>query len=84
MYSKNFHYLTNDNISWQNLWKDNIHLIKVGNYILAGNFISYMNEFVLTKSNSLWLRELPAQCGDSSIKDIIHQLRDTNVDSRGS
>ena len=80
MYSKNLHYLTNDNISWQNLWKDNIHLINVGNYILAGNFISYMNEFVLTKSNSLWLRELPTQCRDSSTKDIIHQLRETNVD----
>ena len=42
--SNNFHYLTNDNISRQNLWKDGIHLNNVGNNILAENFISYVNE----------------------------------------
>ena len=47
--TNNFHYLTNDNISRQNLWKDGIHLNSVGNNILAENFISYLNQFVLTK-----------------------------------
>ena len=49
--SNNFHYLTNDNISRQNLWKDGIQLDKVGSNILAENFVSYANRFVLTKSN---------------------------------
>ena len=31
--------------------KDGIQLNKVSNNILAENFISYVNEFVLTKSN---------------------------------
>ena len=41
--SNNFHYLANDNIPGQNLWKDDIHLNNqnnVGNNILAENFIS--------------------------------------------
>ena len=50
--SNNFHYLTNYNTSRQNLWKDGIHLNNVGNNILAENFISYVNEFVLIKSTS--------------------------------
>ena len=50
--SNNFHYLSNDNISIQNLWEDSIHLNNVRNNVFAEKFISYMNEFVSTTSNS--------------------------------
>ena len=50
--SNNFYYLTNDNISEQNLCKDSIQLNNAGNDILVENFISYVNELVLTKLNS--------------------------------
>ena len=56
--SDNFYYLTNDSISRQNLWKEGSHLNDVGN-ILAENFISYVNKFVLTRTNSFCLKELP-------------------------
>ena len=49
--SNNFHCLTNDNLSGQNLWNC-IHLNNVGNNILLENFTPYLNESVLTKSNS--------------------------------
>ena len=51
-------------------------LITQGINILAENFISYVNEFVLTKSNSFWLTELSAKCSESSTKDTIHPLRE--------
>ena len=41
-----FPYLTNDNISRENLLKDGIQLSNIGNNISAENFISYVNEFV--------------------------------------
>ena len=44
--------LVYDNIYREFFWKDCIHLKNVGNNILAGNFISYVNEFVLATSNS--------------------------------
>ena len=47
-------YLNNvgkDDIHLNNTGKDGIQLNKVSNNILAENFISYVNEFVLTKSN---------------------------------
>ena len=47
--SNNFHYLTNDNISRKNLWKDGTHLNKVGNNTLAETSISYVNEFGLSR-----------------------------------
>ena len=74
-YCANFHYLTNDNISRQNLWRDGIHLNNVGNNIFVENFISYVNEFVLTTSNGFWLEKLSAQLSETSAKDIIHQLQ---------
>ena len=40
-----------DDIRLNNTGKDGIQLNKVSNNILAENFISYVNEFVLTKSN---------------------------------
>ena len=42
-----------------------------------------MIEFVLTKSNNFWLKELSAQCSKESTKVIIHQLREADVDSLG-
>ena len=62
------------------MWKDVIHLNNVGNNILARIFISFVNEFVLTKSNSFWLKELSAQCSEPSTKNI-DQLREADVDS---
>ena len=53
--SHNSDYLTNDNIFRQNLYKDDIHLNNVVNNILEENLTSYVNEFVLTKSNSSWI-----------------------------
>ena len=44
---------------------------------------AYVNEFVLTKSNSFWLKELSTQFSEPSTKDISHQLSEVQVNSLG-
>ena len=46
-----FRFISNDNISRIHLWKDGIHLDDSGTIILAGNFIDFLNKFILSKSS---------------------------------
>ena len=46
-----FGFISNDNISRTHLWKDGIHLEDLGTNILAGNFVDFLNRFILSKSN---------------------------------
>ena len=51
-----FGFMSNDNISRTHLWKDGIHLEDLGTNILAGNFVDFLNRFILSKSSEhLWL-----------------------------
>ena len=51
-----FGFISNDNISRTYLWKDGIHLEDLGTSILAGNFVDFLNRFILFKSSEhLWL-----------------------------
>ena len=45
-----FGFISNDNISRTHLWKDGIHLEDLGTNILAGNFVDFLNRFILSKS----------------------------------
>ena len=45
-----FGFISNDNISRTHLWKDAIHLDDLGTNILAGNFVDFLNRFILSKS----------------------------------
>ena len=44
-------FVSNDNISRTNLWKDGIHLEDLGTNILADNFVDFLNRFILSKSS---------------------------------
>ena len=44
-----FGFISNDNISRTQLWKDGIHLEDLGTKILAGNFVDYLSRFILSK-----------------------------------
>ena len=46
-----FGFISNDNRSRTNLWKDGIHLEDSGTDILAGNFDGFLNRFILSKSS---------------------------------
>ena len=46
-----FGFMSNDNISRTHLWKDGIHLEDLGTNILAGNFVDFLNRFILSKSS---------------------------------
>ena len=51
-----FGFISNDNISRTHLWKDGIHLEDLGTNILAGNFVDFLNRFILSKSSEhSWL-----------------------------
>ena len=51
-----FGFISNDNISRTNLWKDGIHLEDWGTNILAGNFVDFLSRFILSKSSEhSWL-----------------------------
>ena len=53
-----FVFISNDNISSTHLYKDGIYLEDLGTNILAGNFVDFLNWFILSKSSeyswSLW------------------------------
>ena len=46
-----FGFISNNNISKTHLWKDGIYLEDLGTNILAGNFVDFLNRFILSKSN---------------------------------
>ena len=46
-----FGFISSDNISRTHLWKDGIHLEDLGTNILAGNFVDFVNRFILSKSS---------------------------------
>ena len=45
-----FDFIFNDNISRTHFWKDGIYLEDLDTKILAGNFVNFLNRFVLSKS----------------------------------
>ena len=45
-----FGFVSNDNISRAHLWEDGIHL-ELDTNILAGNFVDFLNRFILSKSS---------------------------------
>ena len=45
-----FGFTYNYNISRTHLWKDGIHLEDIGTNILAGNFVDFLNRFILSRS----------------------------------
>ena len=51
-----FGFIFNDDISRTHLWKDGTHLVDLGTSILAGNFVDFLNIFILSKSRERsWL-----------------------------
>ena len=46
-----FGFISNDNISRTHLWKNGIHIKDLGTNILAGNFVDFLNRFILSKSS---------------------------------
>ena len=51
-----FGFFSDVNISRTHLWKDGIHLEDLGTNILAGNFVDFLNRFILSKSSEhSWL-----------------------------
>ena len=46
-----FGFISNDNILRTPLWKIGIHLEDLGTNILAGNFVDFLNMFILSKSS---------------------------------
>ena len=44
-----FAFIPNDNVSRTRLWKDGIHLEDLGTNILPGNFVDFLNKFILSK-----------------------------------
>ena len=48
---KGFGFISNDNISRTDLWKDGIHLEDLRTNILARNFVDFLNRLILLKSS---------------------------------
>ena len=46
-----FGFISNDNICRTHLWKDGIYLENLGTNIAAGNFVDFLNRFILSKSS---------------------------------
>ena len=53
-----FDFIFNDNISRTRFWKDGIYLEDLGTNILAGNFVNFLNRFVLSKSIKFYPRNI--------------------------
>ena len=48
----NFGFICNNNVSRNYLWKDAIHYFVKGTNILAGNFVNFLNYFVLNRNQN--------------------------------
>ena len=64
-----FGFISNDNISRTHLWKDGIHLEDLGTNILAGNFVDFLNRFILPKSS-----EHSSQYTDKYLKGLYGNI----------
>lgn len=58
--ASNFRYLSNDNITLNNLIEDGIHLNYNGTHIIAGNFADFIENFIFEEysnfnNNKFWL-----------------------------
>ena len=49
----NFGFICNDNVTSNYLWKDGIHFTDKGTNILAGNFVNFLNDFVLNRNDNI-------------------------------
>ena len=49
----NFGFICNDNVTSNYLWKDGIHFTDKGTNILAGNFVNFLNYFVLNRNDNI-------------------------------
>ena len=46
--SDSYEYIDNNNIIWDMLYKDGLHLLNKGKYFLSRNFIENLNHFLET------------------------------------
>ena len=53
----NFHFVCNDNVTREYLWRDDIYLNNEGIRIFAGNLIDYLNYFILVKVSDYQIRK---------------------------
>ena len=49
----NFHFVFNDNVTKEYLWRDDVHLNIESNRIFAGKLADYLNDFISSKN--IWL-----------------------------
>ena len=42
--------ICNENVTKKYIWRDDIHLNKEGTCIFAGNFVDYLNTFILSRN----------------------------------
>ena len=47
--NQGFIFIDNNEISARHMWRDGIHLLEIGNIVLANNFIDYINKYVTRK-----------------------------------
>ena len=68
-----FGFISNYNVSRTRLWKDGIQLEDLGTNILAGNFVDFLNRFVLSKSSEhSWLyADIGVLISDNSLSPEI-------------
>ena len=45
-----FHFVSNDNVSREHLWKDGVHLSDDGTYLFASNLVNFLNNFILNRN----------------------------------
>ena len=47
---KNFHFVCNDNVTKEYLWRDDVHLNNESNRIFADKLVDYLNDFISSKN----------------------------------
>ena len=45
-----FHFISNDNITSECLWKDRLHLNNEGTYMFASNLVDFLNGFIFNRN----------------------------------
>ena len=48
--SNKFHFINNDNITKECLWKDVLHLNNDGTYLFASNLVDFLNGFIFNRN----------------------------------
>ena len=74
----NFGFICNDNVLKDYLCKDGIHFTGKGTNILAGNFVNFLNYFILNRNyninrNMIWLRPTDSQLHGNQISDTLSE-----------